>query len=241
MKPRLALLHGFTQTGRSWAQIAGAVADGFDAVCPDLPGHAGRTHGETNLWEVADTVALQCGRATYIGYSMGARVALHVALAHPALVERLVLLGATPGIRDENERATRVAADEALARSLETDGLEAFIDRWLTNPLFAGLTPEAAMREDRLRSTVDGLAASLRRCGTGRQDDLWPRLAELRMPVLAMAGALDTKFAGIAREMVPLIGSNASEAFVPAAGHTAHLEQPEAFINVVRPWLERSA
>lgn len=241
MQPRLALLHGFTQTGRSWGQIASALAVGFDTVCPDLPGHAGRRHDEQDLWGVADTVARECGRATYIGYSMGARVALHIALAHPGLVERLVLLGATPGLRDPRERQARLDSDETLACSLEATGLDAFLERWLANPLFANLSEQAAMRDDRRRSAVDGLAASLRRCGTGVQHNLWPRLGELRMPVLLMAGALDTKFVSIAQEMAPLIGANATLALVPGAGHTAHLEQPEAFLDVLRLWLERSA
>jgi len=239
--PRLVLLHGFTQTGRSWGGLAAALAGEFEVVCPNAPGHAATPHDEASLWAVAETIAAQGGRATYVGYSMGGRLALHVALARPDLVERLVLLGATPGIRDTSERAARVAADEALASALEEHGLSAFLDQWLANPLFANLPAAAAMRDDRLRSTVQGLAASLRRCGTGMQDNLWPRLHELRMPVLVVAGALDTKFAAIAQEMVPLIGPHAALALVPDAGHTAHLEQPEAFLALLRDWLSRSA
>lgn len=236
MLPRLVLLHGFTQTGRSWAAAGEALGKDFDVRQPDLPGHAGRPHDEASLWAVADTIASEHGRTTYVGYSMGARVALHLALAHPELVERLVLIGGTPGLRSDAERRDRRAADEELASKLESEGLEQFLDRWLANPLFAGLRPDAANREDRMRSTVQGLAASLRRCGTGMQDDLWPRLRELQMPVFLMAGALDTKFAAIAEEMSTYIG-HAEVALVPGAGHTAHLEQPSAFLALLRNWL----
>lgn len=241
MRRRLVLLHGFTQTGRSWGRVADDLADQFDVVCPDMPGHAGRPHDEANLWEVADSIVQECGPATYIGYSMGARVALHAALSHPDAVERFALLGCAPGIRDADERLARVAADETLARSLETDGVEDFLDRWLANPLFANLPTDAAQKEDRLRSAATGLAMSLRRCGTGVQENLWPRVHELRVSVLVMAGALDTKFAAIAREMAPLIGRNATLELVPNAGHAAHLEQHGLFVELVRDWLGRSA
>ena len=84
---------------------------------------------------------------------MGGRVALHAALAHPTEVRALVLIGATAGIDDPAERATRRVADEALADRIETIGVEAFVDEWLTNPLFEGLTADSALREDRLRNT----------------------------------------------------------------------------------------
>lgn len=234
---RLVLVHGFTQTGRSWLDLASQLANHYEVFLVDAPGHAGSTTVDCGLWDAARLLAEAGGAAVYVGYSMGARLALHAALAHPESVRALVLVGGTAGISDASERSQRRVDDERLAERLERDGLEAFLDHWLANPLFAGLSAERTQREDRLRNTVSGLASSLRQCGTGVQDNLWPRLGELQMPVLLVAGERDSKFAEIADRMQAMIGATASLHLVPGAGHTAHLEQPEAFLRVVRDWL----
>ena len=118
-----------------------------------------------------------CGPATYVGYSMGGRLCLHLALARPETVERLVLVSATAGIEDDDERATRRAADDALATSLERDGVDAFLDGWLAQPMFATLADPGL--DDRRRNVAAGLASSLRLAGTGTQQPLWDRLASL--------------------------------------------------------------
>jgi 2-succinyl-6-hydroxy-2,4-cyclohexadiene-1-carboxylate synthase len=177
----------------------------------------------------------------YVGYSMGGRLCLHLALARPDLVEGLIVLGATAGIDDPGERAARREADEALAADLERGGLDAFLDRWLANPLFAGLDPASAGLDDRRRNTVRGLAQSLRRAGTGTQEPLWDRLGELTVPVLVVAGERDEKFAAHGRRMAGAIGTSATFATVPGAGHPAHLEQPAAFVAILLGWLDTQA
>jgi 2-succinyl-6-hydroxy-2,4-cyclohexadiene-1-carboxylate synthase len=169
---------------------------------------------------------------------MGGRLALHLALGRPDLVQGLVLLGATAGIEDDSERAARRRADEALAGLLERDGLDAFLERWLAGPLFADLPAEAAGLDDRRRNTVEGLAASLRLAGTGAQAPLWRQLPNLSMPVLVLAGERDEKFAAIGRRLAATIGSNASAASIPDAGHAAHLERPDALVAALRSWLD---
>jgi 2-succinyl-6-hydroxy-2,4-cyclohexadiene-1-carboxylate synthase len=238
---RLVLVHGFTQTGRSWRSVAAALAAGHDVVTVDLPGHGGSGAVHADLPRGGRLLGEAGGEATYIGYSLGARVVLHLALANPSLVTRMVLLGGTAGIDDPGERADRRANDERLAADLARDGLDAFLDRWLANPLFAALPAAAADLDDRRRNTVEGLAASLRLDGTGMQDPSWEHLRRLEMPVLVLAGEHDAKFSALAQRMAEAIGSNATVALVPGAGHAAHLEQPEAFLAIVEPWLSRSA
>jgi 2-succinyl-6-hydroxy-2,4-cyclohexadiene-1-carboxylate synthase len=235
--PRLVLLHGFTQTGASWRAVAADLAADHDVVCVDAPGHGGSAAVEADLAESAGLLGDAGGRATYVGYSMGGRVALHLALARPDLVERLVLLGATAGIDDPAERAARRAADEVLAAAIERDGVEPFLARWLAQPLFAGLPDDPDERAARATNTAGGLAASLRRAGTGTQEPLWPRLGELAMPVLVAAGERDAKFAAVGRRLAAAIGPHATFAVVPGAGHAAHLERPAAFVKVLRAWL----
>jgi len=238
---RLVLVHGFTQTGRSWLPLARPLSLDHEVVMVDAPGHGGSSHIAADLVTSADLLVAAGGPAIYIGYSMGGRLALHAALAHPGSVTGLVLLGATPGLTTEAERQARRAADDALAAELERDGLDAFLDRWLALPLFARLPSSAAGRDDRRRNTVAGLAASLRHCGTGTQADLAPRLGELAMPVLTLAGEHDTAFVERSRRLAELVGPNATHAVVPGAGHAAHLERPDEFLSIVQAWLAASS
>ncbi len=231
------LLHGFTQTGASWAAVANDLAADHEVMGVDAAGHGSSADVRADLVDGARLLAAVGGRATYVGYSMGGRLALHLALARPELVERLVLLGATGGIDDDGERAARRAADEALAASIEADGVDAFLDRWLAQPLFAGLPHDPADRADRRTNSAAGLASSLRLAGTGTQAPLWDRVHELAMPVLVLAGERDAKFAALGRRLADAIGPNATLALVPGAGHAAHLERPAAFLSTLRPWL----
>lgn len=235
------LVHGFTQTAASWEPLVPLLeqATGLPAEAVDVPGHGTRSEqGDLDLWAGAEVVAAEAGRGVWIGYSLGGRLSLHVALARPELVDALVMVGATPGLRSESERAARREGDDALARRLEQIGVEEFVDEWLDNPLFAGLSAERAGRELRVANTVAGLAGSLRHAGTGTQDDLWPRLGELAMPVLCVAGERDARFAAIAEDMAAAIGPTASVAIVPGAGHTVHLEQPQRFVARVQAFLQ---
>jgi 2-succinyl-6-hydroxy-2,4-cyclohexadiene-1-carboxylate synthase len=236
--PRLVLVHGFTQTAHSWSTIATDLAEDHRVRCVDAPGHGGSGHLRLDLWEAASALGATGGPATYIGYSMGGRLALHLAVAAPQLVERLVLIGVHAGLDDDIERQDRRDHDEELARSLERDGLPAFLDRWLAQALFAGLDPSSADREDRLRNTVDGLAASLRLNGTGRQEPLWRRAGSIDVPTLVLAGEHDAKFRAVGLRLVESIGENATFGIVPDAGHAVHLERPVMFTEILRSWLE---
>jgi pimeloyl-ACP methyl ester carboxylesterase len=152
-------------------------------------------------------------------------------------VTSLVLIGVHPGIVDDAERERRRGDDEGLARRLEGQGLGSFIDWWLNQPLFSTLDAAAADRPDRLTNTVEGLASSLRLAGTGSQQPLWDGLGELAMPVLLVAGGGDAKFTALGRRAAAAIGPNATPALIPGAGHACHLERPDAFCDVVAPFL----
>lgn len=232
--PRLVLVHGFTQTGRSWSAIAEDLARDHEVVLVDAPGHGRSAAVEVDLWGSADALAEVGGPAVWVGYSMGGRMALHLALRHPELVDALVLVGATGGIDDDDERAARRAADETLAARIEAVGVEVFLDEWLAQPMFAGVPDD---RAERLINTAAGLASSLRHCGTGTQEPLWGGLRALQMPVLVVHGEHDAKFAAAARRLGVCIGANATVAAVPDAGHAAHLERPGAFVSILRAWL----
>jgi 2-succinyl-6-hydroxy-2,4-cyclohexadiene-1-carboxylate synthase len=232
------LVHGFTQTGRSWRTVADTlVASGHQVVVVDAPGHARSSAVAADLWHGAELLADAGGRAVYVGYSMGGRLCLHLALAHPGVATGLVLVSATAGIEDEAERVARRRADDALAARIEAEGVVAFLADWLAQPMFAGVPADAAGLDDRRRNTPTGLASSLRLAGTGSQEPLWPRLATIDVPTLVMAGQRDPKFSAVAARLVATIGANASLAVVEGAGHAVAWERPAPFVQALEAFL----
>jgi 2-succinyl-6-hydroxy-2,4-cyclohexadiene-1-carboxylate synthase len=234
---RLVLVHGFTQTLRAWDGMTATLAETFQVVRVDLPGHGGSAGVDLDFAETAAAIGDAGGTATYVGYSMGGRLCLRLALDRPDLVQSLVVIGASPGLADEGERAARRASDEALAGEIERIGTAAFLERWLAQPMFSTLEPEPADLEARLANTSAGLARALRRLGTGVQEPLWDRLGELEMPVLAVAGQQDSRYMDIAEQIADAVGVNAQVVALAGAGHAAHLERPAGFCRLLGAFL----
>ena len=234
MRPsRLVLLHGFTQGGGIWLPVIERLTTRCAIDAPDLPGHGAASETKTSLPETADDLAATFGEGAWVGYSMGGRVALHVALRHPELVSHLALCSATAGIRDDDERADRRRADDDLAARIRTIGVDRFLDEWLAQPMFASLSNDrtSAPHEAEVRhaNSGDGLASSLELAGTGTQTPLWEELPRLDMPVLVVTGEIDAKFTAIGSEMARTIGSNAQHVVVAGSGHSVPFEATDEF------------
>jgi 2-succinyl-6-hydroxy-2,4-cyclohexadiene-1-carboxylate synthase len=235
--PRLVFVHGFTQTANSWKPIAARfAANGYQSIVVDAPGHGDSANVRADMRRAADMLTTLCGSGVYIGYSMGGRLCMHAALMYPHLVRGLALVGASPGIADESDRAARRAADDKLAAHIEDVGVEDFLAEWLAQPLFAGLTIDDGERADRLRNTSEGLASSLRHAGTGTQGSLWPRLREMNMPVLTIAGEHDEKFIAISRQIASTVPEGKFVG-IPGAGHAAHLQAADQVVDALAKWL----
>jgi 2-succinyl-6-hydroxy-2,4-cyclohexadiene-1-carboxylate synthase len=234
------LLHGFTQTAACWGPFADELSTTHSLVAIDLPGHGGSGEVRADLSQTTELIASSIDQSIVIGYSLGGRVALHLALRHPELVERLVIIGATGGLDSEEERKQRRAADELLADHLEDIGVDAFLDEWLSQPMFSSLSAEQSFRELRATNSAAGLASSLRLSGTGTQESLWDRLGELTMPVLIIAGANDEKFTHLGHRLVESIGTNASIEIIDNAGHSAQLENPAGTAAAITAWLSEA-
>ena len=221
--------------------MARLFASAFEVVRVDLPGHGRSADARLSFAETASAIGDVGGRCVYIGYSMGARLCLQLALDRPELVRGLVLVGGSPGLSTDLERTTRLRADEQLADDIEKVGTAAFLRRWLGQRMFATLTPTDEDLEGRRANSPEGLAAALRALGVGAQQPLWGRLAELEMPVLLVAGELDAKFTVAGERMAAAIGPNARAVTLPGCGHAAHLERPAEFCRLVWTGLDPRA
>lgn len=231
-----------------WDGVKTSIQDRALAFTVDLPGHGASLGLPPEAYTIEGTAravvrvldAVGLDRAAIVGYSMGGRLALYLALHYPERCAGLLLESASPGLKSEEERTTRRAADEEKALRLETENFEDFLRKWYEQPIFASL----ARDEEGLRSTIGArlrndpveLARSLRGMGTGVQPSLWGNLAGISVPVLAVAGELDEKFLGISQRMAAL-SSRAQTVAVPGAGHVVHAEAPERYAGLLREFL----
>lgn len=246
--PPVLLLHGFTGTSATWSQLVKELEDQFQFILLDLPGHGQTTMKTPRTMEMccqdlAQLIKkLHLPKVHLLGYSMGGRTALSFAMLYPNLVQSLILESASPGLASEIERMKRVKHDEDLARRLEQNGLEAFVDDWENIPLFATqkslpLIVQEQIRRERLSQTIEGLSASLKYMGTGAQPHWWDDLHRLTCSVLLIAGQEDQKFVQLNQRMKDLFQKARLE-IVSGAGHAVHLEKPEVFTQLVATFLE---
>ncbi len=247
-RPTLVVLHGFLGSGQDWAAVAGRLQADWRIVAIDLPGHGGSAHlVDVKQYTMSAAAAavqqtldrLGVGQAALLGYSMGGRLALYLGLHAPWRFTCLALESASPGLRTAGERAARRAADEQLAQRLEHESLVDFLTAWYNLPLFAGLRQHPdfpALLTRRQANHPQALARSLRGMGVGVQPSLWDAWARCSLPTLLLVGGEDDKYVALAAEMQRL-HPPAQVAILAGCTHTPHLENVEAFITALRPFL----
>ncbi len=246
----LLLLHGFSGAGGTWQPVAKKLASGWRVIMLDMLGHgASASPAMVECYrmpavaaDIADLLdQLETKRTHLLGYSMGGRLALYLALRYPARFESLILESAAPGLADSSDRAQRRRRDQALADRIQAQGIKAFVDYWERLPLWASqsrLPPEIleAQRQQRLANSALGLANSLRGLGAGAQPNLWPRLPALQLPALLLVGAADAKFRRVNEAMAALMPKTQLR-LIPAAGHNTHLENAPVYYQQVISFL----
>lgn len=248
--PPLIMLHGFMGNSRSWDHIADALQQHVRLIRLDLLGH-GASQKDVSIERYAlkqkalDVLAiadaLHVPAFHLLGYSLGGRVAQHVALLAPERLHSLILESASPGIADLKERLARQRADEQRANAIETDGIHAFVSYWEALPLFASernVSPQqrAALHLQRVNNSPLGLARSLRGAGAGTQQYTLPQLKTWPKPTMLLAGELDTKYVKALQHMARVI-PQAKLRIVPEAGHAIHRERPKQYVQVVTAFL----
>jgi 2-succinyl-6-hydroxy-2,4-cyclohexadiene-1-carboxylate synthase len=216
--PRVVLVPGFTQTAASWHGVRQVLDESCHVQALDVP-------QRDSFAATAMSIGDDGGRAVYAGYSMGGRIVLRLALERPELMQGLVLVSSTAGIADESERAARVAADEALAQSVERDGVDAFLEKWLAQPLFATVPADAPGLRERHALSKRYLGHCLRVLGAGAMEPMWDRLGELDLPVALVTGTSDSKYDRLALAMLERLGNDAVHVRLEG-GHALPLEQP---------------
>jgi len=242
--PPVVALHGFTLTGEQFAPAASML--GRTVVAPDLPGHGAYARASTDLDRVIDAIATTIGSigmpVPLLGYSQGGRLALLAALDRPAGISALILVSASPGIENVEERSRRAIADEAMAAHIRQAGVRSFLDSWTSTGVTSTLHLDPSTRETdqamRLRNTADGLARALTGFGQGAQPSVWRRLSELSLPVLLVTGSKDAKYTAIADDMATLI-DGAEHVVIDDAGHNPLADAPEQTYGAVSGFLDR--
>jgi 2-succinyl-6-hydroxy-2,4-cyclohexadiene-1-carboxylate synthase len=238
MPETLVLLHGFGGTHRAWDPVLSELDhERYNPLVPDLRGHGTKAGTRPISFDgcVADVLAAAPDEFVLCGYSLGGRVAQHVALAAPERVTRLILVSTGGGIADDAARAARVAEDERLADELTRMGIEEFADRWMANPLFEATPAEASRwwREDLLRNDPMALAEVLRAIGGGAMAPLWDRIGTLKMPVTIAVGGRDTKFIDYAERFAQLL-PQADVHTIEGAGHGLPREAPRELAAIIQ-------
>jgi 2-succinyl-6-hydroxy-2,4-cyclohexadiene-1-carboxylate synthase len=237
VRESVVLLHGFGGTRRTWdGVIARLPRERYIPQALDLPGHGERGHVRPITFASCVQEVLTRAPRRFIlgGYSMGGRVALHVALAAPERVARLVVVACSPGIEEADERAERRRADGVLADELEEGRLEDFIERWRRQPLFAGESRHVGLlaRAELRRNRPQALAAVLRGLGTGEMPPLWDALPRLQMPATVLVGDRDHKFRAIGERMASALPRG--QLALVRGGHRLALENPAAVARALQ-------
>lgn len=227
---RCALIHGFAGDPAAWDDVIAAWQLPEPPLAIALPGHGGGPVLPTwddNLAAIGVAIA---GCDVVVGYSLGARVGL--GLVASGRCTHAVLIGVNPGI-GEHERNERRQFDAAWARILRSEGLEAFVDAWVAQPLFASQQRAPADRRERRRAhrlahDPEQLARSLEAMGMGAMPDYWSTVPAHRDRIALLAGADDAKYVAIAQRLV----ANSFE-LIPNSGHDPTLEQPVALAGAI--------
>ena len=231
--PPLLLTHGYSSTSQMWQGQVAALSKNHKLVLWDMRGHgrSGYPADQTGYSEaltVADIAALLdaigADSAIIGGLSLGGYMSLAFYRAYPERVRALLIIDTGPGFKKDDAR------EAWNKRALETG------DRFDREGL-AVLKSASRERSDVSHRDASGLARAARGMLTQRDAGVIELLPNIKVPALVVVGADDTPFLAASDYMAAKI-PGARKAVIPAAGHAANIDQPQAFIDALLPFLE---
>ena len=248
----LIYLHGFGGTGALFDSFASRFQRTVYAI--DLLGH-GSSSSPLNperyaldkqlhdLGSIITALSHEAHSAHLLGYSMGGRLAMRLALQYPALFQSLTIESSSPGILSEEDREDRRKRDARLAESLLSD-MGSFFAAWNRLPLFASPTdaPAALRRrfeQAQLHNNPSGLANSLIGFGAGTLPPIHEELKDLRMPFTIITGSLDKAYTDMWHTLIGQLPA-ARSVIIDGAGHRVHLDRPDAYIQHIQHFLHQT-
>ena len=246
----LIFLHGFTGSVNDWEFIAGRIHENFTPIFIDLIGHGDSSSPiekehytfASQVQQISDIAKiLSIKKFVLAGYSMGGRLALLYSIKFPSKIIGLILESTSFGIEDSEERELRLRSDRELSKKIESDGVENFIDFWLSLPLFDSLgnlplERYNLIRDKKIRNNSIGLKNTLLEFSTGKMNYLIPEILKTKFKILLIAGDLDTKFKVLSKEALEQI-PNSNLKIVQNSGHNVHFEKPEVFLKLINEFL----
>ena len=234
-------LHGFGGDGEDFLLVRSA--SHFDWCCMDLLGHGlspkSTDPEEYRVHTQVELVASQQKGEILLGYSMGARLALHTVLKYPKIYKGLILISGTAGLQEGREE--RLAWDRGLANRLQTSTKDEFWKYWSQLPIIKSQNRvEERFRQKReqrrMQADLDSLAASVLGFGAGVMPSVWNRLKEVQIPVLLIVGEEDQKYVRFANQIREHIATAELE-ILSNSGHAPHLEKPESVAKIIDGWI----
>lgn len=250
-KPVILFIHGFMGRGEDWLDVINSLQHEFNCLIIDLPFHGkttikeGRsklTFGRVGKALISLLEVLEVKKCHMVGYSLGGRIALYLALRYPDFFHKVVLESASPGLKSEKEIEERIKQDAQRAQSLKNEKLPDFVQEWYKQPIFANLEKHQKFQElidSRMKNEPALLLESLNILGTAQQPSLWEELPQLSVPVLLIVGELDNKFKNIAGEMV-LKNPNFHPKVIEACSHNVHFQNPLQYTNIIQNFFDKN-
>ena len=223
----ITFLHGFLGAPRDWDDVRANLCEAPTAAL-EIPPARSWTDG---VGQIASAIP---SGSILVGYSMGARIALAVAMEGHVKLGGLVLVSGQTGLRPA-ERPARWKHDLQVAERMEREVPETFLTWWYRQSVFAGDSAELKQRLVAEKSGLDlrSEAARLRTYSVARQPDYAPCLSQLRIPVMFIAGRGDEKYATLAANL-----ASTSAVFgyqiVEGCGHIVHRQQPKTVAQILQ-------
>ena len=235
--------HGFGGSGLDFEVLADSLNGDRALIALNLPGHGGRPANEVGRDSILDFMRSHAHAPFRVmGYSMGGRFSLRIAVEGIIPIEKLCLIGTTAGLRSESERRERQLFEAKLAQNLSTLSPTNFQDWWSNLGVIASQQKmpnhyRENMHQRRLSNDLNALQMANQHWGTLATPSLWSGLNHLSHEVCLIVGDADTKYAQIAEEMSSLLPF-ASISRVPDAGHAPHFESPARTAAIIRSFFD---